>query len=399
MDTLSQFRTLDELIRALDKERKLLFELFEMRKSVSLRTDMAMEYVEYKRERIQYLIDYGIIHETGNFIELESVYLQFFEEVLDVNEEINIESVRDAISALKEQIQYFLAETNEQRKYHYQHQVRQLLRKTGLRTLKNVIDLKRNVESAYKQEPNYAIKKQRLNNLDKKSESIKMLIRECEKLLDKEVVFFSVVADPEMERTRQDVQADFSEAYHNLLEIDKQIIVYLNQIEQQNKLCKQIRRIKYLKDQYRWNADTNVRQVLEEMNPVWMENRPYNITRLSLDNLRSSDEMAALLQKIASTEKIRQQSRTTAEAFTEDEMAEHSAELPLINPNEVWNAFAASSYDLFNFVMQYDYPIERTLSDHLTLFCQLAVTHPAECRITNKYNSYLNIEYPLIYAK
>ena len=79
MDTLSQFRTLDELIRALDKERKLLFELFEMRKSVSLRTDMAMEYVEYKRERIQYLIDYGIIHETGNFIELESVYLQFFE--------------------------------------------------------------------------------------------------------------------------------------------------------------------------------------------------------------------------------------------------------------------------------------------------------------------------------
>lgn len=399
MDTLSQFRTLDELIRALDKERKLLFELFEMRKSVSMRSDMAMEYVEYRRERIQYLIDYGVIHETGNFIELESVYLQFFEEVLDVNEEINIEGVRDAIASLKEQIQYYLAESNEQRRYHYQHQVRQLLRKTGLKTLKNVIDLKRNVESAYKQEPNYAIKKQRLGNLDKKSESIKTLIRECEKLIENESVFFSMVADPEMERTRINVQADFTESFHNLLQIDKQIIIYLNQIEQQNKLCKKIRRIKYLKDQYRWIADTNVRQVLDEMNPVWMENRPYNITRLSLDTLRSSDEMAALLQKVASTEHIRQQSRTIAEAFSGEEMAEHTAELPLINPNEVWNAFAASSYDLFNFVLQYDYPMGRTLSDHLTLFCQLAVMHPSECKITNKYNRYQNIEYPLIYAK
>lgn len=399
MDTLSQFRTLDELIRALDKERKLLFELFEMRKSVSMRSDMAMEYVEYRRERIQYLIDYGVIHETGNFIELESVYLQFFEEVLDVNEEINIEGVRDAIASLKEQIQYYLAESNEQRRYHYQHQVRQLLRKTGLKTLKNVIDLKRNVESAYKQEPNYAIKKQRLGNLDKKSESVKTLIRECEKLIENESVFFSMVADPEMERTRINVQADFTESFHNLLQIDKQIIIYLNQIEQQNKLCKKIRRIKYLKDQYRWIADTNVRQVLDEMNPVWMENRPYNITRLSLDTLRSSDEMAALLQKVASTEHIRQQSRTIAEAFSGEEMAEHTAELPLINPNEVWNAFAASSYDLFNFVLQYDYPMGRTLSDHLTLFCQLAVMHPSECKITNKYNRYQNIEYPLIYAK
>lgn len=399
MDSLSQFRTLDELIRALDKERKLLFELFEMRKSVSMRSDMAMEYVEYRRERIQYLIDYGVIHETGNFIELESVYMQFFEEVLDVNEEINIEGVRDAIASLKEQIQYYMAESNEQRRYHYQHQVRQLLRKTGLKTLKNVIDLKRNVESAYKQEPNYAIKKQRLSNLDKKSEGIKTLIRECEKLIESESVFFSVVADPEMERTRINVQADFTESFHNLLQIDKQIIIYLNQIEQQNKLCKKIRRIKYLKDQYRWNADTNVRQVLDAMNPVWMENRPYNITRLSLDNLRSGDEMAALLQKVASTEHIRQQSRMTAEAFSGEELAEHSAALPLINPNEVWNAFAASSYDLFSFVLQYDYPVDRTLSDHLTLFCQLAVMHPSDCKITNKYNRYQNIEYPLIYAK
>lgn len=399
MDSLSQFRTLDELIRALDKERKLLFELFEMRKSVSMRSDMAMEYVEYRRERIQYLIDYGVIHETGNFIELESVYLQFFEEVLDVNEEINIEGVRDAIASLKEQIQYYLAESNEQRRYHYQHQVRQLLRKTGLKTLKNVIDLKRNVESAYKQEPNYAIKKQRLSNLDKKSESIKTLIRECEKLIENESVFFSMVADPEMERTRINVQADFTESFHNLLQIDKQIIIYLNQIEQQNKLCKKIRRIKYLKDQYRWNADTNVRQILEDMNPVWMENRPYHITRLSLENLRAGDEMAALLQKVASSAHIRQQSRTTADAFSLEELAEHNAEVEMLNPNAVWNAFAASSYDLFGFILQYDYPMQRTLADHLTLFCQLAVTHPAECKISNQYRIYENIEYPLIYAK
>ena len=249
METISHFRTIEELVKALDREKTLFRDMFERRKSLAYRTDFAMELVDYRRERIQYLIDHGIIHENGDFLEMEDVYVQFFEEVLDMNEEISVSSVKEYLDSLKENINYYLQETNESRKNQYQSNVRKTLRRIGLRTLKNIIDLKRNVDTAYKQEPNYKIKKSRLANLDEKRKSIKVLIQECEKMMDGEVVFFKMATDPEMQRTVMDVRNDFTEADHNLLEIEHQIIDYINQIEQQSLLYKKIRKLKYLKDQ------------------------------------------------------------------------------------------------------------------------------------------------------
>ena len=201
--------------------------------------------------------------ETGNTVEIESDYLNFFEEVLNVNEEISVLSVQECINTLKEYIGYYLQETNINRKTGYQDSVRQLLKKTGFRTLKNVVDLKRNMDNAYKQEPNYVIKKKKLQNMDEKSHSIRAMIQECEKLIDNEQAFFLMANDPHMAKTCSDVKHDFVEAYHALMEIDRQIIIYINQIEQQNQLYKKIRKLKYLQDQLLIKTDTNLLQVLE----------------------------------------------------------------------------------------------------------------------------------------
>ena len=75
-----------------------------------------------------------------------------------MNEEISVASVREHFGALKENIGYYLEEANEHRKNQYQGNVRKMLRRIGLRTLKNFIGLKRNVDVAYKQEPKYNIK-------------------------------------------------------------------------------------------------------------------------------------------------------------------------------------------------------------------------------------------------
>ena len=59
----------------------------------------------------------------------------------------------------------------------------------------------------------------------------------------------------------------------------------------------------------------------------------------------------------------------------------------------------ASSYNLFEFILRYDYKVKRNIEEHATLFCQLVILHPDECRITGEYAIYQNIEYPVIYAK
>ena len=384
MEILSHFRTIEELVKMLDREKVLFRDMFERRKSLSYRTDFALEIVDYKRERVQYLIEHGVIHENGDFLEMEDVYVQFF--------------VREHINALKENIGYYLEETNEHRKTQYQANVRKMLRRIGLRTLKNVIDLKRNVDVAYKQEPNYKIKKTRLENLDEKRKGIMQLIAECEKMMDGEVVFFKMATDPEMQRTTMDVRNDFTEADHNLLEIEHQIIEYINQIELQSQLLKKIRRLKYLKDQLTWREDTNIVRTLNDVNPLWMEKRPYNRIFLSVDMLRSNEETYDLIRKIAGKNDVRRLARTEANPLDQEFLKDSSEEVNSVNTTELWNAFKAQGQHLFSFIKNYNYHLPRTLNDHIILYCQMATQHSDELRITDNYETFENIEYALIYA-
>ena len=399
MDVLTHFRSIEELTKTLSREQGLLSEMFEKRKLMKFPVGLAIDLVGGNETRLRKLVDYGVLVETGNTVEIESDYLNFFEEVLNVNEEISVLSVQECINTLKEYIGYFLQETNTNRKAGYQDSVRQLLKKTGFRTLKNVVDLKRNMDNAYKQEPNYIIKKKKLENLDEKSHSIRAMIRECEKLMDNEHAFFIIANDPHMAKTCSDVKHDFVEAYHALMEIDRQIISYINQIDQQNKLYKKIRRLKYLQDQLLIKSGTNIKNVLEERNPLWMESRQYNKIRLSLEMLREDELVVKILRRIAERNGIHKTAKTEADPLTEEELQNHARLLKDVDSAEVWNSFLASSYNLFEFILRYDYKVKRNIEEHVTLFCQLVILHPDECRMTGKYAIYQDIEYPIIYAK
>lgn len=399
MDILTHFRTIEELTKTLSREQRLLGEMFEKRKLMKFPLGLALDLVGSNEARLRKLLNYGVLVRSGNTVEIESDYLNFFEEVLNVNEEISVLSVQECINTLKEYIGYFLQEANANRRAGYQDSVRQLLKKTGFRTLRNVVDLKRNMDNAYKQEPNYVIKKKKLQNLDEKSHSIRAMIRECEKLMDNEHAFFIMANDPHMAKTCSDVKHDFVEAYHALMEIDRQIIVYINQIDLQNKLYKKIRKLKYLQDQLLIKTDTNLVQVLEERNPLWMESRQYSKTRLSLEMLRENDQIVQMLRRIAERNGIRKTARTEADPLTLEELQEHVLQLKEVDPAEVWNAFLASSYHLFEFILRYDYKSQRGIEDHVALFCQLVILHPDECKMTGKYANYQDIEYPIIYAK
>ena len=150
MDTLLHFSSLDDLIRALDKERKLLGALFQDRKKLSFRYDVARELASRRGESLEFLKRHGIIRENSDFVELEDVYLKFFEEVLEVNEEISVASVKESIDNLNTAIDYYLSENNHSRKYGYLRDVKRILRNISLTTLRNVIDLKRNIDNTYK---------------------------------------------------------------------------------------------------------------------------------------------------------------------------------------------------------------------------------------------------------
>ena len=373
---MSTFRSIEELVKSLDREKELLKEMFAKRKSLSFRYDYALEMTEYKEERIRYLIDYGVIRDTGDFLEMEDIYLKFFEDVLEVNEEINVSFVQDYLTRLNENIDYYLKENNEQRKYNYQREVKRCLKNIALTTVRNVMDLKRNMDNTYKNEPNYKIKKTKLVRLDEKRNNIALLIRKSE------------------------VKLQLNDSYHNLIEIQKQIIHYLNLIDYQNRIFEKVKKLKYLKDQFLLEEHTSIRSVAAQKNPVWMEPQVGYRIKLSIDNLRTSDEAFQILKKLVARQRNSPKGmKQLADAIPEGYLDGQSQMIDTVNLQEVHNSFMASSTHLFSFVMNYRYRKEVTRGEKLIFFCQLASQYADELRFTDTYEISDEVEYPLIYAK
>lgn len=402
MDAASHFHSLEELIRALDRERKLLYALFQDRKRLSFRYNLAKELATKKDESLEFLRRFGIIHENGDFVELEDVYLKFFEEVLEVNEEINVASVKESIGSLNAAIDYYQSEKNTTRKWGYLKDVKRILRNIALTTLRNVIDLKRNIDNTYKNEPTFVVKKKKLVHLDEKRKDIAALINECEKVIDeKQATFFLMAMDVELKDTVTDVKLQLKEVYHNLLELDRQIINYLNLIEYQNRLFEKVQKLKYLRDQMLLETNTDIKAKMDARNPVWLEPRPRYTLKVSLSMLRTTDTGLKILQDVAkgkSNDRLRK--GNLAEPLTKEELTEQQKVLQTVDVSEVKTAFMASGDNLFHFVMNYSgYRKQMADEEKLVLFCQIAAQYHDELVISEEYGRHGNIEFPFIYPK
>ena len=78
MDTLSHFHSLDELIRALDRERKLLGGLFQDRKRLSFRYDVARDMAAKKDDSsVCGALVLSVIHAHSGHLFLDRTSVRF----------------------------------------------------------------------------------------------------------------------------------------------------------------------------------------------------------------------------------------------------------------------------------------------------------------------------------
>ncbi len=395
------FHDIKELLTALKREEKLLAEMFSKRKSLDYKVSDAIELVDYDEARIEFLTGRGVIRENAGFLELDDQYLEFFEQVLDVNEEINLSYIDENIKSIKEHIDYFLNETNENRKYGYLKFIKKTFRKIGVVTLRSVVDLRRNIENTFKNEPNYKNKQLKLENLDGKRSLVLRLIGQTLSLLDEEErTFFNRALDEELKRIIVELKLQLREASHNLIEIEKQIIDYLNQIKHQGKFIEKLRKLKYLKDHFTIVAETDIKSVLGRQNLVIFEPRTTEPLKLSLNLLRENEQAFASIKRIAKNYLNRKFFQPELADSISDEYLENAVEEEvMINLEEVKNRFTATGDQLFNFIMNYDFLKEVSFKERVTLFCQLVSQYEQELQIKEEFLTTKGVEYAIVYSK
>ncbi|MDW5288779.1 hypothetical protein [Formosa sp. PL04] len=398
MDT---FNDIKELISTLKREEKLITEMFGKRKTLNYKLSYALELVDYDENRIDFLIQRSVIRENGSFLELDDQFQEFFEQVLDVNEEINLSYIDENIKNIREKILYYLNEKNENRKNTYLQFIKKTFRKMGIITLKSVVDLRRNIENTFKNEANYKNKQLKLENFDEKRTVVTNLIKQTLLLInEKELTFFKIALDEELHQIITELKYQLRECSHNLIEIEKQIIDYINQTKHQGIFIEKLRKLKYLKDHFTIEAETDIKQVLTNKNQLVFETRISESLNLSLDFLRDDEKAFDVIKRISKNHKNRkyfkpQLAGGISEAYLQDNIEEEV----MINLEEVRNHFIPTSDHLFNFIMNYDFLKKVDFDERVTIFCQMASQYELEFNFQDVFETANGVEYALIYPK
>ena len=398
---MNTFSNIKEVLDTLKREEGLLTEMFKRRKSSNYKYEYALELVDNNAGRLQYLLDRSVIRQNGNTLEIDDLYLQFFEQVLEANEEINTSYINENLEKVKQNIEYYFNEQNEQRKYEYLRVIKNTLRKISVITLRNIVDLKRNIDNTFKSEPNYKNKKAKLINLDNKRKDITKLIEQTEFLVtDDNVTFFKTATDEELNRIIVQLKMQLHKCTHNLIEIQRQVIDFLNQIQQQSGIIEKLKQIKYLKDQFILETNTDIKQILASHNTVVFESNPSYPLKLSLEHLQTDEEAFASIKKIAERKKMGAKlKQPIAEKISDEYLETQILEEVHINLEEVKNGFVAGSNNLFDFVMNFDFSKKVSFDERVTIYCQMVSLYDTIFEITEQVDEKNEVEYAMIYPK
>lgn len=404
------FRSIHEIINTVAAARGLLTEMFEKRKILSFRYSDALALLKDDENRLKLLIEKEVIHQNGNFVELDARFMDFFELLLEANEEINTAVIDENIEYLHELMDYYLKERIATRKASYVRNIKITFQKIARTTIRNIMNLQTSIDNAFKHEPTYQIKIAKLENLDKKRINIQQLIDTTENLiLHEERQFFQQATDDELNRILLEVRRELQLSAHSLIRAQQDIINYLNQIKSQVILVEKIRRVKYLQDQFELRAKSNLAEVLEREHSILLEGTAPSSFKLSINYL-NTDEARPIILKVMKNLQHRETIRSNeAGAFSDEDLASQSMYQETISLEEtvgnyiqaqteaMWKDATAQPEDLFSFLMRYPFRQEVSEEERTTLFCQIVSLYESQFRISEEFGIYKNYEYARIY--
>lgn len=393
------FSNLTELLSRLHTERKLLHELFQARLKYDFRYEDALEFVNNERN-LRLLIDYGIVRQEGEMLELEESYQHFFEEILRLNENITSSTVEENLTQLKNYIDFYLKErSNPDSQRKYISKIIRTLRNIATQAASKTVELKRIINDTYRQERNYEIKRQKLEQYQGTIESIASLIRLTERVLDERRDILDVMTpDQRITRLAMDVRLHFKDVFHSLIELEHTIRDYLHQIDAHNRKVKRIRKLKYLKDQLTWEKTSTVCQMLDGCAHQLLETSPRYSPRISLPFLRDTDTGLELISAVrnAISRRKKHNSSPLTPLITEELNPRYLVE-DFVDTDRIAEAFFASSQDLYSFVKSYPYERPKKLEQKVEYYTEIILNHHSRLQITEVWRTDGNINYPLIY--
>lgn len=393
---MAKFEKIEELIGELNKHKKLFAALFDKR-MFPIQEEMVIPLVDHDTEKLERLAAYNLLVRNQSQISLESRLQEFFEEFLEVDETVHVLYIQENLNQIKTNQSYYLKENQATRREQYLTKIKKHLRRIDQVTLQNVKTLRNNTDETYKTEINFEIKKEKLTDIRTQRDALEGVIKAVERMIQDDL-FFKTATDAELQLIIHRLRLTLNDSVHNLIEIQQQIIEYLNHIEKRVKVADKVLQLKTLRDKHYLKERTNFYQLAARNSDIPISQAESFRTRLSIESLSSDEEKQKLIFKVRdkmNNRKLLAQNiagTISEEAFASKEHIEES-----FNLHGLKQIFLGKRLDLFSFTMQHQFNNEVPPEKRIQLYCRLASLFESEFSFSEETGTYKNLEYALIY--
>jgi hypothetical protein len=373
-----------ELLTQLYYNRNVIEFLFGNRDGITVTELMNRE--DITTEQYQRLIDYEILYEYQSIVSVNDAVIAMFEDFMEIGE-VTPSFINDYINELKRYIKYF----SEGRENRFLRSIKKYLKRINTAITREIIKLQKNVDDTYKNESNYRIKLQKLEDYRSKRDTIIEFIKKTEEIIEETRALFNLTNDLELFSIVTSLKTGLIENLDFLIEIQTDITDYINKIQFQLDVYKKAQQIKEIKDRGELHYKTNFREIVKSINPIGFNNIKAPRTKIPIEFLYTDDGYM-LCARVAEKYKItRLMSRRLAEKMTgnfKDVTIENT--LKLDTTTLVDKFLSQNKLNLFEFLVSYKFPKavgNVSFEERITLFVEIVL----------EYDKSLDFKYRLNY--
>ena len=337
-------------------------------------------------EQYRKLVSLDILYEHENVVSLNDAVIAMFEDFMEIGE-VTPSFINDYINELNRHLAFY-QETRETR---FLRNIKKYLKRIGSTITREIIKLQKNVDDTYKNEGNYRIKLQKLEDYREKRDAIIQFIKRTGSLLDESRGLINLTNDSELFGIVGSLKTSLIENLDFLIEIQTDITDFINKIQFQLDVYKKAQQLKEIKDHGALHFKTNFKEMVGSINTLKHNGHKTPKTKIQVDFLHT-DEGNVLCKRIAEKYKI---TRLMVRGLA-DKMAGNFKEkgveqqIKLDTEKLVERFLTQTKNNLFEYLIEYKFPKAIgavTFEDRLSLFVEIAM----------EYQTQLDFKYRLQY--
>jgi len=374
----------NDILSQLYHQRGVVEFLFANRENITVNELLSRE--DISAEQYQKLKSLDLIYEYENIVSLNDAVVAMFEDFMEIGE-VTPGFINDYINELNRHIRFY----QEAREMRFLRSIKKYLKRINSTLTREIIKLQKNVDDTYKNESNYRIKLQKLEDYREKRDTIIEFIKKTTDVVEDTRALFNLTNDTELFGIVSALKISLIENLDYLIEIQTDITDFINKIQFQIDVYKKAQRLKEIKEHGSLYFKTNFKEIVGNINTLKHNGHKTPKTKISIDFLYT-DDGHVLCKRIAEKYKLtRLMVRGIAGKMAGDFKDKGLEQQIKLDTEKLVERFLVQNKaNLFEYLMDYKFPKaigNVTFEDRLSLFVEIAM----------EYQSDLDFKYRLQY--